>query len=80
MGTESDNQREVIKATARSIQEFAKEQMDVDLDFDSESVKWLDGYIEEIRKQYDAASTANLIAAFGAYFGEALIQNYGGEW
>ena len=80
MNTESDNQRLAILANAKMVQELAREQMGTDLAFDGESVEWLDGYIEEIREQYDVAAKDRLISVFGFFFGEALIQSYGGEW
>lgn len=47
-----------------------------ELDYSSESVKWVDGFIERNR----SGDTGKLVSVLGSYLGEAIIQNYGGSW
>lgn len=47
--------------------------------FNEESVKWLDGYIEEIRNDPENY-LKELEPAYVAFLGECLIAKYGGEW
>ena len=80
MDTEINDQREAILANAKIVRDWAKEQLDVDLALDGESVKWLDGYIERNREGFDAVTKDRMVSLFGSYLGEALIQSIGGEW
>jgi hypothetical protein len=52
----------------------------VQLAFDAESVKWLDGYIERIRPGLDDSQIQGLSNTIGAFIGECIIANYGGSW
>ena len=49
--------------------------------YDAESVLWLDGFINDVRTRTDLEEDPEpLVPLFGAYLGEAIIQNFGGEW
>lgn len=52
----------------------------VDLGYDLESVEWVDGFIERQRLRNDASLARGLTNVVGAYLGECIIRNYGGEW
>jgi hypothetical protein len=52
----------------------------VQLAFDADSVKWLDGYIERIRPGLDDSQIQGLSNTIGAFIGECIIANYGGSW
>ena len=50
--------------------------------YNSESVRWLDGFIERERttRDVDSVGTAKLIQVLGSYLGECVIHVYGGTW
>jgi len=58
----------------------ASDKLGVQLTLDSESVKWLDGYIERIRPGMDESQIQGLSNTIGAFLGECIIANYGGSW
>lgn len=54
------------------------EKLDVHLKHDTESVRYLDGYIERNRGViHQPEGIVNLI---GSFLGECMIANYGGRW
>ena len=71
---------EAIRANAQLVVTTMKVNSGVDLRFDAESVKWLDGYIERNRATLDADTKEKLVDVLGAYLGEAMIRSYGGQW
>lgn len=50
------------------------------LDYDEDSVVWLDGYIEHNRRNWDAPMTEKLASVLGSFLGECIRRNFGGEW
>lgn len=52
----------------------------VELNFDEQSIEWLDGYINRCRESMPKETKPGLAAALGAYVGEAIIKTYGGAW
>src|SRR4026209_534921 len=58
----------------------ASDKLGVQLTLDSESVKWLDGYIERIRPGMDESQIQGLSNTIGAFLGECIIANCGGSW
>jgi hypothetical protein len=49
--------------------------------YDAESVKWLDGFINDLRaKPGTAEDHDDLVSQLGAYLGQAIVENYGGVW
>lgn len=54
----------------------------IDFGYNRESVKWLEGYIERIKKPgvFDEAAKGRLISMFGSFLGECIIHCYGGAW
>lgn len=71
------NNLEAIKANAALVLKTFEEQ---NLDYNQESVAWLDGYIERNRLGWDEASAEKLSGILGAFLGECIRLNYGGEW
>lgn len=68
---------EAIKANAALVLKTFGEQS---LAYDEESVKWLDGYIERNRRDWDEQSGEKLVNVLGSFLGECIRLNYGGEW
>ena len=52
----------------------------LDFGYNSESVAWLDGYIERIRNEVDQSNVEGLVNVIGSYLGECIIRCYGGYW
>lgn len=52
----------------------------VELGYDDASVAWVDGFIERQRARGDASLARGLTNVVGAYLGECIIRNYGGQW
>jgi hypothetical protein len=67
-------------ALAKTLIATVSETLGVQLTFDSDSVKWLDGYIERVRAGMDESQIYGLSNTIGAFLGECIISNYGGSW
>ena len=55
----------------------------IDFGYTQESVEWLEGYIERLRKsgEFDDVEVKNkLISVFGSFLGECVVRCYGGTW
>ncbi|MFX0094728.1 MAG: hypothetical protein ACFFBD_23530 [Candidatus Hodarchaeota archaeon] len=70
-----------IRETAEQVIRIIREDLGIALEYDEESVAWVDGYIERIKERSsDQESFENLIGAFGAYLGECIRHQFGGQW
>lgn len=69
-----------LKADAQLVIDVIGEKESVKLDYSTESVRWLDDYIERHRGELDAGDKSLLQEKFGAYLGESIRHNYGGRW
>lgn len=52
----------------------------LELEYDSNSIKFLEGFIERIKINFEKEERDGLITSCGAFLGETIIKNYGGEW
>ncbi|MEA2206873.1 MAG: hypothetical protein QOE77_3649 [Blastocatellia bacterium] len=54
----------------------------IDFGYTSESVAWLDGFVERqrLRPETDDGMIAKLVDVLGSYLGECIIKCYGGYW
>lgn len=70
-----------IRANAELvIRTFARE-TEFDFGYNKDSVKWLDAYIEHIRKTDRTEEEFNqLVSNLGSFLGEAIIRSFGGVW
>jgi hypothetical protein len=71
---------ERIKQLAENLISTCAETLGVSLRYDRVSVEWLSGYIERIRPHLDESSVNGLANSVGAFPGECIIANYGGQW
>lgn len=71
---------ENIRLNADLVVKTLGENNGVNLAFDEESVKWLDGYIERNRKNWDEQTMEKLSGVLGSFLGECIRLNFGGEW
>lgn len=69
-----------LREDAKLVIEVLSEKEDVQLDFTAESISWLDTYIDQHRSELDARDKEILQEKFGAFLGESIRRNYGGEW
>lgn len=74
---------EEIQANARMTVEQLRALSGIDFGYNTESVEWLEGYIERLRlggEFQNAAKKDKLISVFGSYLGECVVRCYGGIW
>jgi hypothetical protein len=69
-----------LTALANTLIATVSETLGVQLTFDSDSVKWLDGYVERVRSGMDESQIHGLSNTICAFLGECIISNYGGSW
>ena len=50
------------------------------LKYDSDSVKYLEGFIERQKTRFPGDEAKGLINSCGAFLGQCIIENYGGKW
>ncbi|MDR3351644.1 MAG: hypothetical protein LBO00_01230 [Zoogloeaceae bacterium] len=71
-------QADQIRQAAEQLRDIIRENVQFELNYDEESVRWLDGYIERMRlgtQEHEGA-----IKLIGSFLGECLIRNFGGQW
>lgn len=71
---------EQIQHNAQLVQSVARDQLKVDIAFDREAVEWLDGYVTRQHENGDAGNVSGLVSTLGSFFGECIIQSFGGKW
>jgi hypothetical protein len=74
---------EEIRANAGLVVQQLREPSGIeDFGYNMQSVAWVDEYIEQQRSRSDLskASIDRLIQTLGAFLGESVIANYGGQW
>lgn len=71
---------EHIRQNAELVQSVAREQLNVEINFDRSAVEWLDGFITRQHEQGDPGSLAGLVSTLGSFFGECIIRTHGGQW
>src|SRR5438874_87823 len=64
---------EEFTALANTLIATVSQTLGVQLTFDSDSVKWLDGYIERVRSGMDKSQIHGLSNTVGAFLGECII-------
>ena len=52
----------------------------LNLKYDSESVKFIEGFIERNKGDLDKEQAKGLINSLGSFLGQCIIENYGGQW
>lgn len=54
--------------------------MELGIKFDGSGVKFLEGFIERNKNQIPQAEWGGVINSCGAFLGQCIIDNYGGQW
>jgi hypothetical protein len=71
---------EQMKELAQKLISTLSEQLGVSLKYDRASVEWMDGYIARIRPSLEVSAIIGLSNSIGAFLGECIIANHGGQW
>lgn len=71
---------DAIRGNVEVVKTVLAKKLDVKLDLDAESIKWLAGYINRNRESFNKETKERLIDILGSFLGEAIIKNYGGQW
>ena len=69
-----------LREDAQLVIDVLSEKEHVELDYSTDSVSWLDAYIEQHREELDEGDKSVLQEKFGAYLGESIRRNFGGRW
>jgi hypothetical protein len=65
----------------QELRELAKEVKKVlKLEYDGDSIKLLEGFIERQKTQFTQEEKEGLINSCAAFLGQCIIENYGGNW
>ena len=52
----------------------------LNLDYDTKSVKFVEEFIERQRNSFDSEQRKGLVNSIGSFVGQCVIKNYGGHW
>jgi hypothetical protein len=52
----------------------------LNLKYDIDSIKFIEGFIERNKSSFGKEETKGLINSLGAFLGQCIIENYGGQW
>lgn len=69
----------VEQKAAETIKMFSSSHR-VSLDYDENSVKFLDDFINKSGFKYNEKQRSQLVEILGAFLGESIRRNYGGSW
>ncbi|HEY1663133.1 MAG TPA: hypothetical protein VGI03_12000 [Verrucomicrobiae bacterium] len=75
--------QEQIKANAELVIQELRPVSGMDFGYNKESVKWLEGHLEELRRSgaFQVEETKSKMAdRYGSFLGECIIRCYGGAW
>jgi len=50
------------------------------LKYNAESIKFLEGFIERNKANFNQEDAKGLINSIGSFLGQCIIENYGGHW
>lgn len=69
-----------LSEDAKLVIEVMNEKEDVQLDFSADAITWLDTYINQHASDLSDNEKTVLREKFGAFVGETIRHNYGGQW
>lgn len=69
-----------IRENAEIVRRAALENMKLEVAYDLDGVRWLDGYIDRQRSGATEDVKAKLPNTLGSYLGECIRRTYGGKW
>lgn len=71
---------ETIKQAGEETLSALSQKFHVNLGYNKQTVNWLDWYISQNRDYFLKAEIQKMTRSIGYILGEAIIQEYGGEW
>ena len=69
-----------LSNSAERLRGIALENRQVELQYDAAGLRWLTDYIDQTRSIGDAKSRKGSTIVMGAFLGECILRNIGGEW
>lgn len=71
-----------IKANAELVNEMMSAPTGLDFDYNTRSIEWVDRYLDRKRRaaRPDPRQHERLIRTFGSWYGQCIVELYGGEW
>ena len=72
--------KEKLRTNAELFRKITHDNMNVDIGYDIEAVRWLDGYIQRQHENSDPTEHRKITQVLGSFLGECIIHNIGGEW
>lgn len=66
--------------SAEYVRGIARNNLQVEVNYDMEGVRWLDGLIQREHERNEPARRHGLIQVLGAFLGECIVRNIGGQW
>lgn len=69
-----------LRENAELVVNLLNEKENAHLDYSSDSISWLDTYIDQHRAELSDDDKQVLQEKFGSYLGEVIRLNYGGQW
>ena len=61
-----------------NLAELVRKQLN--LKYDADSVKFIEGFIERNKGNFEKEESKSLINSLGSFLGQCIIENYGGQW
>ncbi|TDM06733.1 MAG: hypothetical protein C4K60_19785 [Ideonella sp. MAG2] len=65
---------------AEKLRRKFKDQLQQELTYDQAGVRWLDAYIDRARRRPSSDQWQGAIHLIGAFLGECIVRNVGGQW
>jgi len=69
-----------LQDDAKLVIDVMSEKEDVQLDFSADAISWIDTYINQHQHDLNENDKTVLREKFGAFVGETIRRNYGGQW
>lgn len=66
-----------IRKLAEQVRDSTRKHFQTELNYDEESIRWLDRFIEQMRSMPEDQWP---IGPIGSFLGECIIRNFGGQW
>ena len=61
-----------------NLAELVRKQLN--LKYDADSIKFIEGFIERNKGNFEKEESKGLINSLGSFLGQCIIENYGGQW
>lgn len=72
--------KDKIQSNADFFRHIVKSNMNIELAYDLEGVRWLDGFLDRHRVAASQNTKEKLLHTAGSYLGECIRKTFGGAW